>query len=176
MSKILKILSWVVGILIGLILLGILIALFVYSPEYVRRVLVFRESNYETYLTGFPHSRLHADQDTFYFAENLNEKRVSKLFEGILEREDFDTFLEEMGTQAFIVIQDDEVIYEKYFNGAQRDSLLTSFSVAKPFTSALVGIAVEEGYINSMMIPSRITCRNWKHVTRDSCRSRFAIF
>lgn len=153
MSKILKILSWVVGILIGLILLGILIALFVYSPEYVRRVLVFRESNYETYLTGFPHSRLHADQDTFYFAENLNEKRVSKLFEGILEREDFDTFLEEMGTQAFIVIQDDEVIYEKYFNGAQRDSLLTSFSVAKSFTSALVGIAVEEGYINSIDDP-----------------------
>ncbi len=139
MSKILKILSWVVGVLIGLILLGILIAIFVYSPEYVRRVLVFRESNYETYLTGFPHSRLHVDQDTFYFAENLNEERVSKLFEGILEREDFDTFLEEMGTQAFIVIQDDEVIYEKYFNGAQRDSLLTSFSVAKSFTSALVG-------------------------------------
>ncbi len=153
MSKILKILSWVVGILIGLILLGILIALFVYSPEYIRRVLVFRKSNYETYMTGFPHSRLHADQDTFYFAENLNEERVSKLFEGILEREDFDTFLEEMGTQAFIVIQDDEVIYEKYFNGAQRDSLLTSFSVAKPFTSALVGIAVEEGYINSIDDP-----------------------
>jgi len=81
------------------------------------------------------------------------KKRVSKLFEGILEREDFDTFLEEMGMQAFIVIQDDEVIYEKYFNGAQRDSLLTSFSMAKPFTSALVGIAVEEDYINSIDDP-----------------------
>jgi CubicO group peptidase (beta-lactamase class C family) len=75
---------------------------------------------------------------------------VSALFEEILEIDDFDTFLSEMDTQAFIVIQDDKILYEKYFNNAERDSLLTSFSVAKSFTSALIGIAVEQGYINSI--------------------------
>ncbi len=53
-------------------------------------------------------------------------------------------------TQAFIVIRNNTVIYEKYFNRAQRDTLLTSFSMAKSFTSALIGIAVDEGKIKSI--------------------------
>src|SRR5690606_10336622 len=63
--------------------------------------------------------------------------------------EDLDAFLENNGTQAFIVIQDDTVLYEHYFNGAQRDSIVTSFSVAKSFVSAMIGIAIEEGHIQS---------------------------
>ena len=54
-------------------------------------------------------------------------------------------FLTKTGTQAFIVIRDDAILYEKYFNGAKRDSTVVSFSTAKSFTSALVGIAIQEG-------------------------------
>jgi CubicO group peptidase (beta-lactamase class C family) len=35
----------------------------------------------------------------------------------------------------------------------QRDSIVTSFSVAKSFDSALIGIAIEEGYISSINDP-----------------------
>jgi CubicO group peptidase (beta-lactamase class C family) len=35
----------------------------------------------------------------------------------------------------------------------QRDSIVTSFSVAKSFTSALIGIAIQEGYIHSVNDP-----------------------
>jgi CubicO group peptidase (beta-lactamase class C family) len=44
-------------------------------------------------------------------------------------------------------------LYENYFNGTQRDSIVTSFSVAKSFTSALIGIAIDEGYIHSVDDP-----------------------
>jgi CubicO group peptidase (beta-lactamase class C family) len=37
--------------------------------------------------------------------------------------------------------------------GYQRDSLVTSFSVAKSFDSALIGIAIQEGYIKSVNDP-----------------------
>lgn len=67
--------------------------------------------------------------------------------------EAFDAFLEQGGTQALIVIQDDAVLYERYFNGVQRDTLLTSFSTAKSFDSALVGIALAEVYIASVDDP-----------------------
>jgi hypothetical protein len=41
------------------------------------------------------------------------------------------------GTQAIIVIQDDAILHAKYLNGTQLDSMMTSFSVAKTFTTAL---------------------------------------
>jgi CubicO group peptidase (beta-lactamase class C family) len=56
-------------------------------------------------------------------------------------------------TQAFIVIRDNTVIYEKYLNGAHRDTLFTSFSMAKSVTSALIGIAIDEGKIKSVNDP-----------------------
>ena len=64
-----------------------------------------------------------------------------------------ETLLVETGTTGFVVIQDDVILYEKYFNGYQRDSMNTSASMAKPFAAALVGIAQEEGYIGSLQDP-----------------------
>ncbi len=59
-------------------------------------------------------------------------------------------FLISQGTLSFIVIKNDTIVYEKYFNGFEPDSLRTIFSVSKSFTSALVGIAINEDYIKSV--------------------------
>jgi CubicO group peptidase (beta-lactamase class C family) len=58
--------------------------------------------------------------------------------------------LRSTGTHAFIVIRDKQVLYEDYFNGYARDSLCTAWSLSKSVTSALVGIAISEGYIKSL--------------------------
>ncbi len=57
------------------------------------------------------------------------------------------------GTTALIVIQDGSVLMERYYNDANRETLNTSFSVAKSFDSALIGIAINEGYIKSIDEP-----------------------
>ena len=62
----------------------------------------------------------------------------------------FNEYLEFTNTTAFIVLHGDQLLYEGYFNGADRESMQTSFSVAKSFTSTLVGIAVEGGFIGSL--------------------------
>ena len=59
-------------------------------------------------------------------------------------------FLISQGTLSFIIIKNDTIIYEKYFNGFESDSLRTIFSVSKAFTSALIGIAIDEGYIKGV--------------------------
>ncbi len=59
-------------------------------------------------------------------------------------------FLADSGTTAFVVLRDDRLLYERYFNGYGRESTQTSFSTAKSFVSALVGIAIEEGRIRSV--------------------------
>ena len=62
-------------------------------------------------------------------------------------------YLDASGTTAFLVVHDDEVLYERYFDGFDETSLQTSFSMAKSFASALVGIAIDEGHIRSVDEP-----------------------
>jgi len=70
-----------------------------------------------------------------------------------IRRVALDKLLESTGTHAFIVIQDGKLLDERYLNGYQRDSICISRSTAKSFTSALIGIAIDEGYIKSVDDP-----------------------
>jgi CubicO group peptidase (beta-lactamase class C family) len=153
MTKVLKISGWVIGILVGFIVLILLIAVLVYPYEYVRRVISWRETDYGDYLNNFPSRELSSPPTAFYFDKSLEDERVAEVFEELLQVDDFGSFLEDENTQAFIVIQDDVILYERYFNETQRDTLLTSFSVAKSFASALIGIAIAEGHLQSVDDP-----------------------
>jgi CubicO group peptidase (beta-lactamase class C family) len=157
MGDILRRLAKIAGrtfvVLLGLIVIGLAIASIVYSFEYVRRVLVMQESTVQDYLENFPMSMLEPSASPYFFEKSLDEEKVSNVFEVILEEWDFETFLDGKDTNAFIVIQDDKILYEKYFNGSERDSMMTSFSVAKSFTSFLVGAAVDDGSIRSIDDP-----------------------
>ena len=67
--------------------------------------------------------------------------------------ETLDEFLRETDTLAFVVVHRDRVVYERYFDGATRGSLQTSFSAAKSFVSTLVGIAIDAGLLGSVDDP-----------------------
>jgi CubicO group peptidase (beta-lactamase class C family) len=69
------------------------------------------------------------------------------------EGEGFDGFLRNTDTLAFLVVHEDRLVYERYFDGATRQSLQTSFSAAKSFVSTLVGIAIDAGLIGSVEDP-----------------------
>jgi CubicO group peptidase (beta-lactamase class C family) len=64
-----------------------------------------------------------------------------------------DTVMQENDTTALIVISHNKVRLERYYNGASRSTLNTSFSVAKSIDSALIGIAISEGYIQDVDDP-----------------------
>jgi CubicO group peptidase (beta-lactamase class C family) len=49
-----------------------------------------------------------------------------------------------------VVIKDGKLLIEEYFNGADRTTLHNPRSVGKTFTSALMGIALRDGYIKSI--------------------------
>ena len=71
----------------------------------------------------------------------------------IVAGEAFDATMERSGTSAFIVLQHGTIIAERYYNGYQRASIVTSFSVAKSVVSALLGIALGEGAISNIDEP-----------------------
>lgn len=66
----------------------------------------------------------------------------------------FEEGLEKSKTVAFLIIRNDTLLYEKYFNKYKKDMWVNSFSVAKSFVSTLVGIALEEGAIESIDDPA----------------------
>jgi CubicO group peptidase (beta-lactamase class C family) len=72
---------------------------------------------------------------------------------GQVQQAGFEEFLQSSQTTSFIVIKDDTIRYEGYFNGYNRDSIVTSFSMAKSVTSALIGVAVDEGRLGSVDDP-----------------------
>jgi CubicO group peptidase (beta-lactamase class C family) len=56
---------------------------------------------------------------------------------------------EEYKTVAFLVIKNDSLTYEKYWENYGKDSYSNSFSMAKSFTAALIGVALKEGKIKT---------------------------
>jgi CubicO group peptidase (beta-lactamase class C family) len=145
--------AWLIGSLVLLVVIWLGASAIVYSPEYVFRTLRSGESSYEDYVGTFPRSPLTASQSPYQFEEAPDEAGVSSAFETALGVDDLDQFLTETDTQALIVVTDGNLVFEGYYNGFDRESMLTSFSVAKSFDSTLIGIAIGEGFIGAVTDP-----------------------
>jgi CubicO group peptidase (beta-lactamase class C family) len=63
---------------------------------------------------------------------------------------DVDAYMKDQRTSGLVIIQDGKLRLEKYGLDFSADGRWTSFSVAKSFTSTLVGAAIKDGYIKSI--------------------------
>jgi len=61
-----------------------------------------------------------------------------------------DDYLRREDATGFLVLQDDQIVFETYLHGANRDSRFVSQSVAKSILSILVGAAVDSGTIRNV--------------------------
>jgi len=147
------ILKWL-GIVIGVVALLISI-LFIamsitQSPAYAWRILRYGESDTQDYKV-FPERLISngstssllpkGDQGTPYKVEYPYNSRIRK--------EALDELLSRTDTKAFLIVKDDQLIFETYLNSS-KDDIDTSFSSAKSFDSALIGAAIADGYIDSV--------------------------
>ena len=122
---------------------------------FLAREVTWGDSNVKDY-QKFPERVVGNAPPVFHFTQSLSPalfQTIEYRSEGQLKQAGFEEFLKSTQTTSFIVIKDDAILYEGYFNGYDRDSIVASFSVAKSFTSALVGIAIDEGYIESVDDP-----------------------
>ncbi|SHK35692.1 serine hydrolase domain-containing protein [Epilithonimonas mollis] len=74
--------------------------------------------------------------------EKIDQEKIRLLNQKIAENR----FREITG---IVVIKDEKLLLEEYFNGYGRDSLNDTRSVGKSFSSALMGIAIKNGYIKN---------------------------
>ncbi|WP_433323542.1 serine hydrolase domain-containing protein [Spirillospora sp. CA-294931] len=81
---------------------------------------------------------------------NPRQLSVTYTYEG--KQHTLDSYLARTGTQGFVVLDGQDIVMERY-SFATRDTRFQSWSVAKSFTSAAFGIALDEGHIDSIDDP-----------------------
>lgn len=125
------------------------------TDTFTGRWVAWKSSGVEDYLL-FPFDTIKHPSSIFTFKssnEDFPIKDIVYEFNGKTQVTNLDALLDKTGTTAFIVIKGDTVLYENYFNGYQRDSIVTSFSIAKSITSLMIGMAIDDGYIQSLNEP-----------------------
>jgi hypothetical protein len=121
------------------------------------RTIVWQESDVSDY-RRFPARPVPTRPPVFRFrrspaADRLPVATVPVRQGGRLVERDLEGFLRSTGTTAFLAVKGDTLVSEVYFQGYRHDSTVSSFSVAKPVVSALVGIAIAQGRIGSVDDP-----------------------
>jgi CubicO group peptidase (beta-lactamase class C family) len=126
----------------------------IWSPIYLWR-LVFWDRTDPAFYDHFPVRTIAAGARPFPFLQAPDRERVKSLFTAaVFHRDgrprmidDLEKFLTAGGTTALIVVQDDAVLYEGYFNGRSREDPAPAFELGNAVISALVGVAVTDGKI-----------------------------
>jgi CubicO group peptidase (beta-lactamase class C family) len=90
----------------------------------------------------------------------------------LLEQARAYAFQEGKNTQGVVVIKNGVLVAEWYAEGEDRDSWATSWSMAKSFTSAAVGIAVDEGYIGNIDLSMAEFYPEWKGTDKEKITIR----
>lgn len=140
-----------------------------------------RFENFRNMDRFMPTSTISPSPEPWDLGENADSVSFTGTFMG--KPTSLQAFIDLSDTSALLVIKDGRIIHETYAHGDSRESLHTSFSVAKSFTSALLGIALAEGKIKSLDDPIRdylpeLTSQTFdgvtvKHVLQMSSGVRF---
>jgi CubicO group peptidase (beta-lactamase class C family) len=152
----LKLLATGAGSLLALALVMVVVAYLLAPNFYLTRTIFWGESDHKD-LEKFPARTIRNAPPTSRFEELPRDNPYASQIEAVAREssdgESLEDFLDSSGTTAFLVVHDDKVLYERYLNGYDETSINTSFSMAKSFASALVGIAIDEGHIESVDEP-----------------------
>ncbi|PLX20282.1 MAG: serine hydrolase [Salinivirgaceae bacterium] len=123
------------------ILSVLFISLFIFtSCGYFWRALVYQKVNIDDYKIFKSRVIEAGEHDPWEKAANYNDYTLPK--------ETFDKFMD-LKSVAFVVIQNEKILYENYWDNYSDSSISNSFSMAKSIVSLLIGAAIDEGKIGS---------------------------
>ncbi len=139
-------------ILVSLIAITVIAIIGLYATGHKYIITSFKR----TYMVGNTTANIN-DYQQFDIA-NVSSKNAKELekhanYNSVPFDAEFEKYLTDYKTAAFLIIKDGKVISENYYLGYNDRSKTNSFSMAKTVTTLLVGIAIKEGHINSIDQP-----------------------
>ena len=133
---------------LGFLLLLLIGILYISEYNYLLRAVS------KIYLTGHTTAYLSDyegfDNHLLSASENPTSWPLHKEYNKVTLSEELEAYHKETQTVAFVLIKNDSVYFEKYYDGYGPDSKSNSFSIAKGIVSALLGKAIAQGHIQSL--------------------------
>lgn len=140
----------VAAVLAGMIIIG-----FIYREPILvlyRSIKAFQEENlahsFQTMYEIQPTATIPKGERTSDFEYDVKPLIDTFHFQGETLR--VSDFLEETKTSGLLIISDDKIAFEEYYLGSDETTRFSSNSLCKSFVSALVGLAIEDGFIDSV--------------------------
>lgn len=134
----------------------LLVGVAIYSPKLMRlyhTIHLFDEGkiveNFRSFDQHVPTSPLSASSEPFVYPKG-QKYNLPATFEYDGQQLNANEFLENSTTTGLLVIQNDTIVFEEYYNGNTETTRNISWSMAKSFISSLVGIAIAEDHIESV--------------------------
>ncbi len=126
-----------------------------YSPCFFSRVITHYDSSITDYKIFHERIIRKGEKPYVYKKSDKNLSAVSVSYSDGKESRSkaLKDFVNETQTTSFLIVKNDELVYEQYACGYDDTSINTSFSTAKSIVSLLVGKAIGDGYIKSVEQP-----------------------
>ncbi len=139
-------------ILLGLVSLIVVLVIALYALDYDYLLKAVRTIYFTGHTTAYLEDYKKFDNtviesgkpQTWPEARDYNTHSSSDTLEAIHQK---------YGSVAFLVIKNDSIVFEEYYDGFGQTSKSNSFSMAKSYVSAMLGKAIMQGYIRSLDQP-----------------------
>jgi CubicO group peptidase (beta-lactamase class C family) len=93
----------------------------------------------------------------------------------LLDRARAYAFEDGRNTQSIVIVRSGRIVAEWYAPGTDANSWATSWSMAKSFSSALIGIAIDEGLIESVDVPMSRYIPAWAGTDKEPILLRHVL-
>ncbi|MGA8766960.1 MAG: serine hydrolase [Candidatus Acidiferrales bacterium] len=111
----------------------------------------FRSLANRTIELMFDTARVDNGPDRSVLREAKAELNFTYQFKGV--QHPAEDVLGDTDADALLIIKDGKIVYERYLNRADAKTHFNSYSMAKSFNSILVGLAIADGHIRSVLDP-----------------------
>ncbi|MDQ7916633.1 serine hydrolase [Mesonia sp. MT50] len=125
--------------------------LYVFDAEYILRGV--RITYLKGYKTAYIDDYTEFDNRTIKASEETQAWPQHSDYNSAEATQKLKSTNEELGSVAFLIIKNDSIWYEHYAEGYSKTSHTNSFSMAKSITSALLGKAIQDGFIKGLDQP-----------------------
>ncbi|MFT6849435.1 MAG: CubicO group peptidase (beta-lactamase class C family) [Sphingobacteriales bacterium] len=121
------------------------IVIFITGHSYIYKALVYQQPNIDD-LEIFETRLVEASDDFKEWPTFPDFKKAELSYE-------FESTLNKFESVAFLIVQDDSILIEKYWDGYGPESLSNPFSAAKSVVATLIGIAIKDGHLTGVDQP-----------------------
>ncbi|MDD4644605.1 MAG: serine hydrolase [Bacteroidales bacterium] len=129
---------------ITMIVFIVLAIAYLASPQYLKRALIYQKVNIDDYKIFDNRTVAAGNYQPWDEAPGYKQKSIPEVYKPVFDK---------YKTVAFVVVRDQKIQLEQYWDGYSAESLSNSFSMAKSIISLLIGIALDEGDIKSVDQP-----------------------